>query len=152
MDKKPRVLFLSTGNCARSQMAEGFLRTFAGDHFDVVSAGIEQGEINPLVAEVMRDAGIDISKQRSKDVAESLKEHFGYVITVCDLARERAPIFPFTPHLIHWSIEDPGVAKGSAEDRREALQRVRDTIREKVQNFIDETSEREPEHSSAATG
>ncbi len=138
MDKKPKILFLSTGNATRSQMAEGFLLSMAGDQFEVMSAGIEPGDLNSLAVEAMSDAGIDISHHESKNVAESLKEHFTYVITVCDMARERAPIFPFTPNLLHWSLEDPALANGSTEDEKKVFERVRDQIRDKVQDFISE--------------
>jgi arsenate reductase len=138
MDKKIKVLFLSTGNSTRSQMAEGFLETLAGDQFEVKSAGIEPGELNPLGVEVMEEAGIDISHQKPKNVVESLKEHFGYVVTVCDMARERAPIFPFTPNLIHWSLEDPAAAKGTTEENKKIFAHVRDEIREKVLTFVDQ--------------
>jgi arsenate reductase len=150
MNKKPKILFLSTGNSTRSQMAEGYLRTWAGDRLEVVSAGIEPGTLNPLAAEAMREAGIDISNQRSKNVSDSLKEHFAYVITVCDRARERAPIFPFTPNLLHWSLEDPEAANGSVDDKKQAFLRVRDAIREKVEMFVNGLEKDDPEWSRAA--
>jgi arsenate reductase (thioredoxin) len=151
MNRKPKILFLSTGNSTRSQMAEGFLRALAGDQFDAVSAGIEPGELNPLAVEVMKEAGIDISKQQSKNVAESLKEHFGYVITVCNMARERAPIFPFTPNLLHWSLEDPSAATGSVAEKKTIFRRVRDEIRDKVKGFVSEIAEKNAERASAAS-
>ena len=151
MLKKPKILFLSTGNSNRSQMAEGFLRNLAGDSIDVVSAGIEPGEINPLAVEVMKDAGIDISMQKPKNVADSLKEHFVCVITVCDMARERAPIFPFTPYLLHWSMEEPAKAQGSAKEKKNAFCRVRDDIRQKVQGFFDEFNKQHPGLAKAAS-
>ena len=151
MQKKPKILFLSTGNSNRSLMAEGFLRSLAGNSIDVASAGIEPDEINPLAVEVMKDAGIDISKQEPKNVAESLKEHFVYVITVCDMARERCPIFPFTPYLLHWSLEDPAKEQGSTPEKKIAFARVRDDIRQKVQVFFDEFNKRHPEVAKAAS-
>jgi arsenate reductase len=151
MNKKPKVLFLSTGNSTRSQMAEGFLHALAGDQFDAVSAGIEPGELNPFAVEVMKEAGIDISKQQSKNVAESLKEHFGYVITVCNMARERAPIFPFTPNLLHWSLEDPSAATGRAAEKKTIFRRVRDEIRDKVKGFVSEITGKNAERASAAS-
>jgi protein-tyrosine-phosphatase len=84
---KPRVLFLSTGNATRSLIAEGFLRTFTGDRFDVVSVGVEPSTSSPLASEVMKELEIDISRQMPKSVAQSLKERFGHVITICDTAR-----------------------------------------------------------------
>jgi arsenate reductase len=152
MNKKSKLLFLSTGTSSRSQMAEGFLRTLAGDEFEVASAGIEPSRLDPFTVEVMRETGIDISKQQPQNVAESVKEQFGYVITVCDMARERAPIFPFTFNLIHWSIEDPAVANGPVEERIDAFRRARDTIRDNVQNFINEFTRKNRERSRAASG
>jgi arsenate reductase len=151
MDRKPKILFLSTGNSNRSQMAEGFLRDLAGNTVDVVSAGIDPGDISPLAVEVMKEAGVDISHQHPKNITESLKERFGYVITVSDMARERAPIFPFTPNLLHWSLEDPGIAEGSAEEKKTAFVRVRDEIREKVQTFFHDFTANNLTRTKAAT-
>lgn len=136
MEKKPKVLFLSTGNSTRSQMAEGFLRHLAGEHFVAVSAGIEPGGLNPMAVQVMKEAGIDISHQVAKDVTESLREHFGYVITVSDSAKERSPIFPTTTNLLHWSLIDPGVTRGPENDPSEVFRKVRDEIRTHVQEFV----------------
>lgn len=108
--QKPKVLFLSTGNATRSLIAEGFLRDFTGDRFDIASAAVEPSTLNPLVPEVMKEAGIDISSQEAKSIAQSVKERFGYVVAICDPAKERSPIFPFTLHLSHWSIVDPNTA------------------------------------------
>jgi arsenate reductase len=91
MDRKTKVLFLSTGNSARSQMAEGFLRAYAGDRFTAVIAGIQSAGLDPTASEVMREIGIDISRQRSKNLPASFKEHYGYVITLSDKAREHFP-------------------------------------------------------------
>jgi arsenate reductase len=150
VQKKPKVLFLSRGNATRGQMAEGLLRTLAADRFDATSAGIEPGTLNPMAIEAMREAGVDISRQQAKDVKELLKEHFAYVITVCDLARERAPIFPFTPNLVHWSIYDPESAQHSAEEKKIIFRRVRDEIRAKVESFLSETTKKKPQLSKTA--
>ena len=123
--KKPKVLFLSTGNATRSQIAEGFLRALGCAHFEVMSAGVEPGPLNPVAIEVMKERGIDISEQEPMNVGQSLKEHFAYVITVCDAAKERSPIFPFTPRLLHWSIKDPAIDEGSPEQRIEVFRRAR---------------------------
>ena len=139
--QKPRVLFLSTGNATRSLIAEGFLRTLTGDRFDVASAGVEPSALNPLASEVMKEAGIDISGQQPQRVAQSVKERFGYVIAICDTAKERSPIFPFTLHLRHWSVVDPNTADGFPEQKTEVFRRVRDEIKDKVQQFITDTSE-----------
>ena len=129
---KPKVLFLCTGNSARSQMAEGYLRHAAGDKFEPLSAGIEPKGLNPLAVEVMREFGIDISQQRSKDVAELLGQAIPYVITVCDNARERCPIFPLTYKFLHWSLDDPATAQGSHDDKLEVFRRVRDELRRRI--------------------
>jgi arsenate reductase (thioredoxin) len=143
MSKKPKVLFLSAGNSTRSQMAEGFLRSIADDRFEVASAGIESNaELNPLAVEVMAQDGIDISQQHSKNVGESLKEHFAFVITVCDEARERSPIFPFTPNLLHWNLADPSLSKGSHEEMLRVFGHVRDEIKTRVWRFAEEATEK----------
>ena len=140
METTPRVLFLCTGNSTRSQMAEGFLRHYAGDNMVAVSAGIEPIPINPMAVEVMREIGIDISGQHAKDVASILKEHFAYVVGVCDMAVERCPVFPFAFKLLKWSIESPSVATGSREERLAVFRRVRDQIGQNVREFVVEAS------------
>jgi arsenate reductase len=151
MDRKLKVLFLSTGNSTRSQLAEGVLRSIAGDRFEAISAGIEPGDLNPSAVEAMRNVGIDISNQEPKNVIECLKEHFAYVITVSDIARERAPIFPSTPNLLHWSLEDPAVVEGSTEEKRISFFPVRDEIREKMEKFLDEIGANHPKETEPAT-
>jgi arsenate reductase len=138
---KPRVLFLSTGNATRSLIAEGFLRTFTGDRFDIASAGVEPSALSPLATEVMKESGVDISGQKPQSVTQSVKERFGYVIAICDSARERSPIFPFALHLRHWSIVDPNTAAALPEQRTEVFRRVRDDIKDKVKQFIADTAE-----------
>jgi arsenate reductase len=125
---RPKVLFLCTGNSARSQMAEGYLRHIAGDNFEPLSAGIQPKGLNPLAVEVMREVGIDISNQRSKDVREFLGQAIPYVITVCDNARERCPIFPLTFKFLHWSFDDPAAAQGSHDEKLTVFRRVRDEL------------------------
>lgn len=125
---KVRVLFLCTGNSARSQMAEGYLQHVAGDEFDAMSAGVEPTALNPLAVEVMDEIGIDISRQRSKDVTSLLGQAIPYVVTVCDNARERCPIFPRTYKFLHWSFADPAAATGSREEKLAVFRRVRDEI------------------------
>lgn len=125
---KPKVLFLCTGNSARSQMAEGYLRHVAGDQFEPLSAGIEPKGLNPLAVEAMREIGIDVSKQQSKDVVSLLGQHVPFVVTVCDNAKERCPIFPGTWEFLHWSFEDPAAATGTHEERLAVFRRVRDEM------------------------
>jgi arsenate reductase len=124
----PKVLFLCAGNSARSQMAEGYLRRAAGNRFDAMSAGIEPKGLNPLAVEAMREIGIDISRQQSKDVVSLLGQHIPYVVTVCDNARERCPIFPRTYKFLHWSLEDPAAVEGTHEQKLAVFRRVRDEI------------------------
>jgi arsenate reductase len=129
---KPKVLFLCTGNSARSQMAEGYLRQVAGDRYEVCSAGIEPKGLNPLAVEAMAEIGIDISHQKSKDVRIFLGQYVPYIITVCEDARERCPIFPRTYKFLHWSFDDPAAAKGTHDERLAVFRRVRDGLIRKI--------------------
>jgi arsenate reductase (thioredoxin) len=137
MERRPRVLILSTRNSTRSQMAEGFLRYFAGANFLVDSTGTESVERDPLAIDVMREAGIEISGQRSRTVKELFHEHFGYVISVFDEAKERSPVFPFTPNLVRWSLPDPSEASGSLEERKQKFRCVRDELGRRVREFVE---------------
>ena len=120
-----RVLFLCTGNSARSQMGEALLRKLGGAEFEVHSAGTApRPELHPLAIEVMAEVGIDIGHQRPKDVSAYAGEHFDYVITVCDRAKETCPIFPGA-HLIHWPFPDPAEATGDDQARLKAFRNVR---------------------------
>jgi arsenate reductase (thioredoxin) len=125
---KPKVLFLCTGNSARSQMAEGFLRHLAGQKYDVLSAGIEPKGLNPLAVQAMREAGIDISGQRSKDARELLGTPIQFVVTVCSSAKEKCPVFPGTVKFLHWDLDDPAAAAGAPEEKLAVFRRVRDEI------------------------
>jgi arsenate reductase (thioredoxin) len=135
---KPKVLFLCTGNSARSQMAEGFLRNMAGDYFEALSAGIEPKGLNPLAVEVMREIGIDISHHRSKDVREFLGSPIPYIITVCGNAKEHCPIFPGTFTYMHWGIEDPAAVQGTEEEKLSMFRQIRDQIGSRVKGFVHE--------------
>ena len=125
---KPRVLFLCTGNSARSQIAEGFLRNVAGERFDVMSAGIEPKGLNPFAIQAMREIGIDISSQRSKDAMEFVGTPVQYVVTVCSNAREKCPVFPATVKFMHWDLDDPAAVQGTEEEKLAAFRKVRDEI------------------------
>lgn len=125
---KPRVLFLCTGNSARSQMAEGLLREMAGDRFEVLSAGTNPVGVNPLAIEAMQEIGIDISKRRSKNVTEFLGKPIEYVVTVCDRAKESCPIFPGTYKFLSWSLDDPAAVGGTKEEKLLAFRGIRDQI------------------------
>jgi arsenate reductase (thioredoxin) len=136
MVAKARVLFLCTGNSCRSQMAEGFLRHLAGDRFEVVSAGIEPTPVNEKAIEAMAEVGIDISTHTSKAVRSFLGQRFSHVITVCDRASERCPIFPFALQRLEWPFPDPAAVDGPDDVRQAAFRTVRDRIRDRVEAFL----------------
>jgi arsenate reductase len=136
---KPRVLFLCTGNSARSQMAEGWLRHLAGDHFEVHSAGLEPKGIHPLTIKVMEEAGVDMSSHHSKPLSEYLgKLHFGYMVTVCNNAEERCPVFPGMGARLHWPFEDPAAFEGSEYVKLEKFRQVRDEIRARITTWLEQ--------------
>jgi len=134
MDKK-RILILCTGNSARSQMAEGLLRSEAGDRVDVFSAGTKPSDVRPEAVQVMRELGIDISGHRSKSVDEFRGQEFTYVITVCDNANESCPVFPGNTKRLHLPFDDPAAVQGTEEQRRAAFRTIRDQIRRKLIDF-----------------
>ncbi|MGD0013736.1 MAG: arsenate reductase ArsC [Bryobacteraceae bacterium] len=131
----PRVLFLCTGNSARSQMAEGLLRHLGGGQFDVRSAGIRPTSVREEAIRAMAEIGIDISAQTSKSVEEFTSRAFDYVITVCDSARQSCPLFPGAVRMLHWSIEDPAAVEGGADLRLAAFRAARDELRHRIQAF-----------------
>ena len=134
---KPKVLFLCTGNSARSQMAEALLRKFAGDRFDVYSAGLEPSVVNPNTIRVMEEIGVDMRTHRSKNLGEYLgKVHFAYLITVCDRAEQKCPIFPGMGIRLHWPFEDPAVVTGSDELKIQKFRQVRDQIELRVLEWL----------------
>src|SRR5262245_25326346 len=133
---KQRILFLCTGNSARSQMAEALLPSIAGDHFEAVSAGTHPTGLNPMTVEVMQELGVDIRHHRSKSVEEFLSLEFDYVITVCDQAKEACPVFSGARNVRHWSFDDPAAA--APEKRREVFQRVRDEIAGRLYKFLND--------------
>lgn len=132
---KQRILFLCTGNSARSQIAEGLLRHLAGDRFEVFSAGTHPVALNPGAVVTMREVGVDISGQRSKSMTEFVDQSFNYVITVCDRAKESCPRWPGSTRLIHWSFDDPA-AVADSDARRLAFCRVRDEIAAAIRQFL----------------
>jgi arsenate reductase len=136
MARPARVLFVCTGNSARSLMAEALLRREAGDAAQVFSAGVDPRGINPLTARALDEIGVDRSGLRSKPVAEFLGQSFDFVITVCDNARESCPVFPGAGETLHWSLEDPAAATGSEAARLAVFERVRDQIAERVRDFV----------------
>lgn len=135
---KLKVLFLCTGNTARSQMAEGFLRHLGDDRFEAFSAGFEPGEVNPLAVRAMAEVGVDISGQRSKNLSEFMgRMHFPFVITLCAKAERSCPVvFPGMGRRIHWDLDDPSAATGTETERMEAFRRVRDQIAGRIFLFI----------------
>jgi len=136
---KIKVLFLCTGNSARSQMAEAFLRTLAGDKYEAYSAGLEPEEIHPLTRAVMEEIGIDISSQYSKALKDYMgKMHFGYLITVCSEADKRCPsVFPGMGQRLHWDLEDPAKFIGSEEEKLQKFREIRDQIKLNIQSWIE---------------
>ena len=138
MTTRMRVLILCTANSARSQMAEGLLRHDGGDRFEVVSAGTQPSRVRPEAIAVLRELGIDISRQRSKSVDEFIGQAFDDVITVCDTAKQNCPVFPGTAKVTHWSIEDPADAEADEAARLAIFRRVRDELRERLRGFIAE--------------
>ena len=127
-----RVLFVCTHNSARSQMAEGFLRAFGGDRFDVASAGTEARGVHPFAIQAMAEVGIDIGAHGSKTIDRYIAEPFDVVITVCDEAAEACPVFPNAAERRHWSFPDPSAVAGDDERRFAAFVEVRDAIRERI--------------------
>ena len=135
-----RVLFICTHNSARSQMAEGLLRSMAGDRFDVYSAGTEATSVRPEAITVMSEVGIDISGQTSKTLERYLHEPWDYVVTVCDDANESCPVFPGAADRSHWSFRDPSKATGTEEERLEVYRRVRNEIAGRIRMFAAATA------------
>ena len=134
---KPKVLFLCTGNSCRSQMAEAWLRILGGNHFDVISAGLEPHGVNLYTITVMEEAGVDISRHRSKHIEEYIgKVEFKYLITVCGNADERCPVFPGMGIRQHWPFEDPAAFTGPEEEKLALFRQVRDQIKVKIQTWL----------------
>jgi arsenate reductase len=132
MKNRLKILFLCTGNSCRSQMAEGWARHLKGDVLEPYSAGIEVHGLNPSAVKVMAEAGVDISRHRSKNVSELIGVPFDYVVTVCDNARETCPMFPGKAKVVHVAFDDPPRLAREAKTEEEALahyRRVRDQIR-----------------------
>lgn len=127
-----KVIFLCTGNSARSQMAEGWLRHLAGDGVEALSAGLDPKGLNPYAVRAMQEAGIDISQQQSKAVKEFLGRPIQIVISVCDRAHEKCPVFPFAYKYLHWSIPDPAAVQ-DGPNKLEAFRAARDDLRDHIE-------------------
>jgi arsenate reductase (thioredoxin) len=130
-----RVLFVCTGNSARSIMGEALLRRHGGDRFEVHSAGTEPRGVNPLTLRVLDEAGIDASWARSKSVDEYLGQEFDYVVTVCDRARQVCPVFPGVHESLHWGYDDPAEATGTDEERMAVFRKVLVAMGERITQF-----------------
>lgn len=133
-----RILFVCTGNSARSQMAEAFARALGEGRVEAASAGIEPRGLYPIAVEVMREQGIDISGQRSKPFTEDLAGSMDYVITVCGNAEERCTVLPPQVRRLHWPLEDPAQAQGGPEAVRRVFRDSRDEIERLVRNLVGE--------------
>ena len=131
-----RVLVLCTHNSSRSQMAEGFLRALGGEGVAVASAGTEATRVHPLAVAAMHELGIDLSGHTSKTLDRYLGEPWEYVITVCESANERCPVFPGRVTRIHWSFDDPSAAPGTDAERLVVFRRVRDEIRARLVDWL----------------
>ncbi|MDQ2086764.1 arsenate reductase ArsC [Herbivorax sp. ANBcel31] len=138
---KIRVLFLCVHNSARSQIAEAYMNKYGSDFFEAESAGFDPKEINPLAITVMKEEGIDISKNSIDNVFDFFKQQkfFGYIVTVCEEStNQKCPIFPGVLKRIHWDLEDPNNFSGTNEEKLEKMRTLRDIIKNKVLIFIRE--------------
>ena len=132
-----RVLFVCTGNSARSQIAEALLGQFGGVEFAAASAGTEPHSVNPLTVRVLADTGIDWSGARAKSVEEFVGQPFDYVITVCDRARQTCPVFPGSQNTLHWGLDDPAAVEGTDAQRLAAFERTRTELSIRLRPFIE---------------
>ncbi|MBA7548330.1 Arsenate reductase [subsurface metagenome] len=131
---KKGVLFLCTGNSCRSQMAEGFVKKMLSKDLNIFSAGLEPKGIHPMAVKVMQEIGLDISRQKSKNISEIPIGEIDIVITLCGDAAERCPVFPGKVKRIHWELEDPAKAQGSKEEIIKIFQKVRNKIKSHIKN------------------
>ncbi len=131
-----KVLVLCTGNSCRSQIAEGYLKHFAGDKATIYSAGVETHGVNPKAIETMKADGIDISQHTSNNILEYQGVNFDFVITVCDNAKERCPFFPSNAVKLHYNFPDPAKAIGSEDEIKQSFASTRDMIKEYCENFV----------------
>jgi arsenate reductase len=130
-----RVLFVCTGNSARSLLAEALLRHHGGDRFEVHSAGTEPKGVNPLTVRVLEESGLDASGLRSTSVDRYLGQRFDYVVTVCDQARQACPVFPGSHAALHWGYDDPAAVEGTEEERLAAFRTVFVQLGERIRQF-----------------
>ncbi len=141
--EKIKVLFVCVHNAGRSQIAEELLRKMAGDRFEVESAGLEPGKLNPVVVEALKEEGIDITGKQTKAVFDLFKKgnHYSYVITVCEeSSAERCPIFPGLTQRLHWSFADPSKFEGTHEGKLAKTRKVREEIRSQIKDWLQKNS------------
>jgi arsenate reductase len=141
--EKIKVLFVCVHNAGRSQIAEELLRKMAGDRFEVESAGLEPGKLNPVVVEALKEEGIDITGKQTKAVFDLFKKgnHYSYVITVCEeSSAERCPIFPGLTQRLHWSFADPSKFEGTHEEKLAKTRKVREEIRSQIKDWLQKNS------------
>ena len=134
-----KALFVCIHNSARSQMAEAYLNYFGEGRFEAESAGLEPGVLNPRVVQVMKEDGIDISRNKTKGVFDMIKQGrlFHYVVTVCDeTSAEKCPVFPGIAQRLHWSFPDPSALTGSEEEKLKRTREIRDTIKAQVRTWV----------------
>src|SRR5208283_2535721 len=134
---KTKIIIICTHNSARSQMAEAFLKKYAGDYFDVYSAGFDPKPIHPYTFKVMQEIGYDLSKQQPKELWQLIqKEYFGIAITVCKKSEEECPTIPGTSTRLYWNIDDPAALEGTDEEKLAKFREVRDQINEQIKSFL----------------
>jgi arsenate reductase len=139
MNHKPKVLFFSTGNATRSRMAAAFLRRKLGrEVVEEASTAVKSPEASPLAREVMEEVGVDISWCEAREIQESFRDHFAYVVTLSDDSRERSPVWPFTRNIVHWNLPDPASGEGPPDQKKAVFRRVRDEIARHVDEFASE--------------
>jgi len=139
MSHKPKVLFFSTGNATRSRMAAAFLRRKLGrEVVEEASTAVTSAEASPLTQEMMQEIGVDISRCEAKEIKETFREHFEFVVTMSDDSRERSPVWPFTRKIVHWNLPDPASVDGTPERKKAMFRRVRDEIARHVDEFAQE--------------
>jgi arsenate reductase len=136
-DRPIRVLFVCTGNAARSQIAEALLREYGGGDFEAFSAGTEPRGVHPFTIRVLAETGIDWSAARSKSVNEFLDQPFDYVITVCNRARQVCPVFPGDHNSLHWGLEDPAAAEGTDAQRLAAFRQTQVELASRIRAFVE---------------
>jgi len=135
--EKVKVLFLCSGNSARSQMAEAILRQRAGGNFEVYSAGLEPAGLNPYTVRVLDEIGVPTDGLRSKALSDFIgRQHFSYLVTVCSKAEARCPIFPGMGMRLHWPFDDPAEFTGNDAETMDVFRCVRDQIREKIDSWL----------------